>query len=55
MCVNVCNVLDLDPDESAINFGMLDTDPHWECRPKSGSRRAKKTYKKENSKKFHVA
>jgi hypothetical protein len=38
----VCSVVDLDPDESVINFGPLDPDPHWECRPGSGSRRAKK-------------
>jgi hypothetical protein len=35
-CVNVCSVVDLDPDETAINFDPLDPDPHWECRPGSG-------------------
>jgi hypothetical protein len=36
----VCSVVD--PDESAINFGPLDPDPHWERRPESGIQEDKK-------------
>jgi hypothetical protein len=41
----VCSVVD--PDESEINFGPLDPDPHWECRPGSGIQEGKKAHKKE--------